>query len=88
MSRAIRSEANEGETAKGKVEGMNRDEELEALREQHRRLRRAAQAVIDAASYPADGEHEARLYRSQLRGLERELRGIPQPSGMAWMSVS
>jgi hypothetical protein len=62
---------------------MNRDEELEALREQHRRLRRAAERVLEAASYAEDG----RVYRVQLEQLERELRGIPHPSGM-WMSIS
>jgi hypothetical protein len=63
------------------------DESYEILRDQHRRLRPVAQAVVDASNYPT-GEGEARVYRSQLRALERELRGEPQPHGMAWMSVS
>jgi hypothetical protein len=63
---------------------MDRDEELEALREQHRRLRRAAERVIEAASYVENG----RVYRGQLFDLERELKGIPQPSGFFHMSVS
>jgi hypothetical protein len=67
---------------------MNDTEKLEALREQHRRLRVAAQAVIDAANYSAGGDDEARIYRSQLRALGRELRGRPQPYGLTFMSAS
>ena len=63
------------------------DERYEALREQHMRLRKAAEAVIVAASYPGSDE-EPRVYASQLKDLARELRGEPRPRAMAWMSVS
>jgi hypothetical protein len=63
-------------------------EKLEALREQHRRLRVAAQAVIDAAQYATAGEDEARVVRLPATGLKRELDGKPQPHGLAWMSVT
>jgi hypothetical protein len=61
--------------------------EHEALREAYLRLRAAAQAALDATNYPA-GEEQARVYRLQLRDLERELAGEPQPHGLTWMSVS
>jgi hypothetical protein len=62
--------------------------EYEQLQEAHRRLRVAAQRVIEAADYPpADGE-QAKVYASQLRALRRELEGVPQPSAFATMSVS
>jgi hypothetical protein len=62
--------------------------EYEELREAHRRLRAAAERVLEASSYPtADGE-QSRVYASQLRALRRELEGIPQPSAFATMSVS
>lgn len=63
-----------------------RDTDYEALAESYRRLRRAAQAVVDASRYPADGD-EGRVYESQLRDLARELRGDPQPTNrLTWMS--
>ena len=62
--------------------------DYEALHEQHLRLRAAAQAVVDAADYPTANDDEAKVYASQLRDLERELKGEPQPNGLAWMSVS
>jgi hypothetical protein len=47
--------------------------DYEALQEQYRQLRLAAERVVEAAEYPtADGE-EARIYASQLRDLKREL---------------
>ena len=67
---------------------MTTDEQLEALAQRHARLVKAAQAVIDAANYPANGEEEARVYKSQLRQLDRELRSQPQPHGLTFMSVS
>jgi hypothetical protein len=67
---------------------MSSDSEYEALRERYLRLRQAAEKVIDAADYALDGDDEARVYATQLRDLERELRGEPQPHGLAWMSVS
>jgi hypothetical protein len=63
------------------------DADYEILRESHVRLRNVAEAVIEAADYPIDDD-EARVYRSHLRRLERELRGEPQPSSFATMSVS
>ena len=63
------------------------DERYEALRERYIRLRRVARRVVDAAQYPS-GDDESRVYASQLRELERELDGEPQPSAMAWMCVS
>lgn len=62
---------------------MNSADELAAIRESHRRLRIAAQAVVDAAAYDVDG----RVYRSQLKTLERELAAVPQPTNrLCWMS--
>lgn len=46
----------------------------------YRRLRRAAEKVVDAANYAAGDEDEARVYASQLRDLKRELDGEPRPS--------
>ena len=60
------------------------DTECHSLLDRYTRLRKAAQAVVDAAGYDEDG----RVYRAQLRDLERELRGEPQPNGLKWMSVS
>ena len=62
--------------------------EYEQLAEAYRRLRLAAERVVEAADYSADGDDEARVYRSQLQGLRRELTGEPQPQGISWMSVS
>jgi hypothetical protein len=62
--------------------------EYEILAEKYRRLRAAAERVIECANYPAADDEEARVYRSQLRTLERELNGVPQPSAFATMSVS
>jgi hypothetical protein len=67
---------------------MPSDSEYEVLRERYLRLRLAAERVLDAASYPIPEGHEPRVYASQLRDLERELKGEPQPHGLAWMSVS
>jgi hypothetical protein len=66
---------------------MPSDSEYEVLRERYLRLRHAAETVVDAANYRLEGA-EARVYASQLRDLERELKGEPQPHGLAWMSVS
>ena len=68
---------------------MSSTDSYEALAESYRRLRIAAQAVLDAASYPTTDE-EPRVYRSQLKALERELEGLPQPSAakFAWMSIT
>ena len=63
------------------------ENDYEALAESHRRLRRAARAVIDACSYEAGNGVEPRVYASQLRQLERELEGVPQPCNrLTWMS--
>jgi hypothetical protein len=62
--------------------------EYEQLRESYRRLRVAAERVLEAADYDTDGDDEPRIYASQLRALRRELTGEPQPNGMSWMSVS
>jgi hypothetical protein len=43
---------------------------------------------VGAANYPTDGESEARIYVSQLRQLDRELRAEPQPHGLKFMGVS
>jgi hypothetical protein len=67
---------------------MPSDSEYEVLRERYLRLRRAAERVLEAASYPISEGAEQRVYASQLRDLERELRGEPQPHGFTWMSVS
>jgi hypothetical protein len=64
---------------------MTEREELEALRLRHRRLRIAAEAVLAAASYPTAPEEQPRVYRGQLRDLERELAGEPQPNGLKFM---
>ena len=61
-------------------------DQVDALIEQHRRLRRAARAVVDTANYPAEGD-KLRVYRHQLEDLRRELDGVPQPCNrMTWMS--
>jgi hypothetical protein len=53
---------------------MTTIEDYELLREQHRRLRIAAQRVLDAADYPGDAPGQgARVDASQLRDLRREL---------------
>ena len=62
--------------------------EYEQLAEAYRRLRLAAQRVVEATDYPTPDGEEGKVYRSQLRALERELSGEPQPHGAAWMSVS
>lgn len=65
------------------------ESDYEALDESYRRLRRAARAVIDACCYEAGNGAEPRIYASQLRQLERELEGVPQPSNrLTWMSPS
>lgn len=62
-------------------------DDYEALAESYRRLRRAAQDVIDACNYPAHGGQERRVYERQLQDLARELRGEPQPTNkLTWMS--
>jgi hypothetical protein len=65
---------------------MTTEEQLAALSDAYQRLRIAAQAVVDAASYDPGGE--GRVYEVQLADLQRELMGEPQPNGMAWMSIS
>lgn len=67
---------------------MNDTEKYEALAVRYRRLRIAAQAVLDCVDYPTEGGDEPKVYRRQLAALRRELDGEPQPSAMAWMSVS
>ena len=67
---------------------MPTNSEYDVLRERYLRLRQAAQRVLEAVDYALDGNDEPRVYASQLRDLERELRGEPQPQGLAWMSVS
>jgi hypothetical protein len=62
--------------------------EYEQLLEQYRRLYRAAQAVVDASHYPTADDEEAKVFASQLRVLERELKGRPQHSAFATMSAS
>lgn len=66
------------------------DEKYEALREQHRRLRAAAEAVVDVATAVGDREHPmAGIAPHVLRDLRRELAGEPQPhSKLTWMSVT
>ena len=54
--------------------------EYESVRQAYDRLRLAAQKVVEAADYEAAGD-EPRVYASQLRDLERELTGEPQPQG-------
>ena len=66
---------------------MSSRSEYQVLREKYLRLRHAAEKVIEAADYAAGGD-EPRVYASQLRDLEPELAGEPQPSGLSWMSVS
>jgi hypothetical protein len=67
---------------------MPSDSEYEVLLDRYLRLRRAAERVLEAADYAVDGNDETRVYASQLRELERELEGEPQPHRLAWMSVS
>jgi hypothetical protein len=62
--------------------------DCEALQEQHRRLRIAAQRVIDQTEYPTPEGEQARVYESQLRDLRRELASEPRPNGLAWMTAS
>lgn len=62
--------------------------EYESLRRAYVRLRLAAQKVIEAANYATGSGDEPRVYASQLRDLEREVAGEPQPNGLSWMSVS
>jgi hypothetical protein len=70
------------------VIGVGEEPEVQAGLAGERRLRVAAERVVDAGKYPAADDEQSRAYASQLRGLERELRGEPQPSGLSWMSVS
>ena len=67
---------------------MSPDTGYEVLRERYLRPRRAAERVVNAGNYVLDGPDEARVYASQLRDLERELRAEPQPHPLRWMSVS
>jgi len=62
--------------------------EYESLRRAYVRLRLAAQKVVEAADYATGSGDEPRVYASQLRDLEHELAGEPQPSGLSWMGVS
>ena len=60
----------------------------EALLERYRRLRVAAQRVVEEAEAVGNNEQPmAGIKPYLLRNLRRELSGEPQPSGM-WMSVS
>lgn len=61
---------------------MTSEADYFALLEQHRRLRLAAQRVVEAANYPTAEDEEPRLYRRQLADLERELAGEPQPTSI------
>jgi hypothetical protein len=63
------------------------NQELYELRDAYRRLRPTAERVVETGAYPTADDEEARIDASQLRGLERELRGEPQPSDI-WMSIS
>jgi hypothetical protein len=68
---------------------VNENERFEALREQHLRLRGAAQHVVDEAVAAGDQEKPMCAVAPHLiRVLRRELEGEPQPSAFATMSVS
>jgi hypothetical protein len=60
----------------------------EQLRESYRRLRSAAERVVEASKYPTAEGEEAKVYAHELKALERELRGEPAPSSLYFMSVS
>jgi hypothetical protein len=68
---------------------MSTEEELAALRIRYMRLHRAAKAVVSAAQYPAAPEEQPKVFRGQLKDLEREVAGEVQPhSKLTWMSVT
>jgi hypothetical protein len=72
-------------TQDSKEERMTTATEYEQLAERYRRLRVVCERLVEAADYPAGDDDESRVYRSQLRAVERELRGTPQPSKLMTM---